>query len=58
MNPLGMIKPASNPQKACNYWEMTDLLSGVAIIEEQRGALLPIEFSLQIVVVIWYREDQ
>jgi hypothetical protein len=31
---------------------MTDLLSGVVIIEEQRGPLLQIEFSLQIVVVI------
>jgi hypothetical protein len=36
---------------------MTDLLSGAVIIEEQRGALLPIEFSLQIVVIIWYRGD-
>jgi hypothetical protein len=31
---------------------MADLLSAVVIIEEQRGTLLPIEFSLQIVVVI------
>jgi hypothetical protein len=37
---------------------MTDLLSGVVIIEEQRRALLPIDFSFQIVVVIiWYRGD-
>jgi hypothetical protein len=31
---------------------MTDVLSVVVITEEQRGALLPKEFSLQIVVII------
>jgi hypothetical protein len=37
---------------------MTDLLSWVVIIEEQRGVLLPLEFSLQIVVlIIWYHGD-
>jgi hypothetical protein len=60
--PLRMINPlrtASTPQKACNYWEITDLLSGVVIIKKQRGALPAIKLSLQImvVIIIWYRGD-